>query len=84
VQDLLTSHKAMRRNMRLKINFLQLHLDFFPENLGEVSDEQSERFHQDIMTMEKRYQDKWTSSILADYCWSLKMDVPDAIYQRKS
>ena len=31
--------------------------------------------------MEKRYQGKWTSSILADYCWTLKMDVPDAKYR---
>jgi hypothetical protein len=42
------------------------HLDFFPENLGKVSDEHSERFHQDIMAMKKRYQSKWTSSMLAD------------------
>jgi len=57
---------------------------FFPENLGEVSDEHSERIHQDIMTMEKRYQGKWTSSTLADYCWTLKMDAHDAKYRRKS
>jgi polyhydroxyalkanoate synthesis regulator phasin len=58
VQDLLTSYKAMGCNMSLKIHFLELHLDFFPENLGEVSDEHGERFHQDIMAMEKRYQGK--------------------------
>ena len=40
---------------------------FLPENLGEVSDENGERFHQYIMAMEKRYQGKWTSSMLADY-----------------
>ena len=34
------------------------HLDFFPPNLGAVSDEQGERFHQDIAIMEKRYQRK--------------------------
>ena len=49
---------------------------FFPENLGELSDEHGERFHQDIMAMEKRYQGKWNSSMLADYCWTLKRDVP--------
>ena len=32
--------------------------------------------------MEKRYQVKWTSSMLADYCWTLKRDVPEAIYRR--
>jgi len=45
---------------------------FFPENLGEVSDEHGERFHQDILAIEKRYQGNWTSSMLADYCWTLK------------
>ena len=40
--------------MSLKIHFLESHLDFSPENLGEVSDELGERFHQDIMAMEKR------------------------------
>jgi len=40
--------------MILKTRFLESHLDFSPENLGEVSDEHSERFHQDIMATEKR------------------------------
>jgi len=84
VQDLLTSYKAMGCNMSLKIYFLESHLDFFPENLGEVTDEHGEIFHQGIMSMEKRYQDKWASSMLEDYCWILKMDVPEAKYRRKS
>ncbi|UYV84383.1 hypothetical protein LAZ67_X001983 [Cordylochernes scorpioides] len=42
--------------MSLKIHFLHSHLDFFPNNLGAVSDEHGERFHQDISSMEKRYQ----------------------------
>ena len=83
-QDLLTSYKAMGCNMRLKIHFLESHLDFFAENLGEVSDEHGEIFHQDILAIEKRYQGKWTSSMLADYCWTLKRDVPEANYQQKS
>ena len=58
-------------------------LGFFPENLGEDSDEH-ERFHQDIMAMEKWYQGKWTLSMLADYFWTRKRDVPDAIYWRNS
>ena len=60
VQDLLTSYKAMGCNMSLKIHFLGSHLDFFTENLGEVSDEHSERFHQYSLAMEKRDQGKWT------------------------
>jgi len=84
VQDLLTSYKAMGCNMRLKIQFLESHLDFFSENLGEVSDEHGERFHQNTLAMEKRYQGKWTSSMLVDCCWTLKRDVPEANYQRKA
>jgi hypothetical protein len=83
-QDLLTSYKDMGCNMILKIHFLESHLEFFPENLGEVSDEHGDRFHQDIMDMEKLYQGKWASGMLADYCWSLKRDVPDAKYRRRS
>jgi len=79
VQDLLNSYKAIGCNMRLEIHFLESHL-----NLGEVSDEHSERFHQDIMTMEKRYQGKWTSIMLADYCWRVKRDVSCAKYRRES
>ena len=35
-------------------------LGFFPQNLGEVSDEHGERLHQDIVTVEKRHQGNWT------------------------
>jgi hypothetical protein len=34
--------------------------------------------------MEKRYQGKWSLSMLADYGWTLKTDVPQATYSRKS
>ena len=78
VQDLLTLYKAMGCNVSLKIHFLESQLNFFPENLGAVSDEHGESFHQDIMAMEKQYQGKWTSSMLADWCWTVKTGVPDA------
>jgi hypothetical protein len=76
----------MGYNMSLKVHFLGSHLDFFPENLGAVSDEHGERFYQDIYNMEKRYQGKWSLSrpMLSDYCWTLKRDVPQATYSRKS
>ena len=81
VQDLLTSLKTMGWYLIVKIHFLESHLDFSPENLGEVSDEHGERFHQDFMTTEKRYQGMWTSCMLAGYCWTMEADVPDAKYQ---
>ena len=42
--------------MSFKLHFLNSQLDYFPENLGAVSEEQGERFHQDIKEMERRYQ----------------------------
>jgi len=39
--------------MSLKPRLLESHIDFFPEKLGEVSSEYGERFHQDIMAVEK-------------------------------
>jgi hypothetical protein len=59
-------------NMSVKLHFLNSHLDKFPKNLGAVSDEQGERFHQDLMTMEERYQGRWDINMMADYCWSIK------------
>ena len=49
VGELLQSYQDMGCNMSLKIHFLDSHLDFFPDNLGAVSDEHGERFHQDIL-----------------------------------
>lgn len=70
--------------MSLKLHFLYSHLDYFPENLGDVSEEQGERFHQDLKEMERRYQGRWTKTMLADYCWNLKRDEPDALHKRQS
>jgi len=63
--------------MSLKVHFLHAHLDFFPSNLGDVSDEHGERFHQEIAEMEKRYQRKWNPSMMADYCWTLNVMNPE-------
>jgi len=55
-------------NMSFKIHFLHSHLDFFPENLGDVSNEHGERFHQEIKTIEQRYQGFWDER-MGDYIW---------------
>ena len=56
--------------MSIKVNFLHNLLDCFSENLGDVSDEQGKKFHQDIKVMEEWYQE--------DYCWNLKPHAPDS------
>ncbi|KDR15402.1 hypothetical protein L798_08266, partial [Zootermopsis nevadensis] len=60
--------------MSFKMHFLHSHLDLFPSNCGDLSDEHGEHFHQDISAMEQRYKIKWSAAMLADYCWLVKMD----------
>ncbi|GFW16200.1 protocadherin-like wing polarity protein stan [Trichonephila clavipes] len=60
--------------MSVEVHFLHSHLDYFPENLGAVSEEQGERFHQDIKEMERRYQGRWNVNMMADYCGMLKRE----------
>ncbi|CAH0550101.1 unnamed protein product [Brassicogethes aeneus] len=42
-----------------------------PENLGDVSDEHGERFHQQMNAMERRYHGFWDAAMMGDYIWSL-------------
>ncbi|GBL96669.1 hypothetical protein AVEN_207826-1 [Araneus ventricosus] len=76
VEEIIKNFKILGCSMRLKVHFLDSHLDYFPENLGAVSEEQGERFHQDIKEMERRYQGKWNVSKIADN--------PCKVHKRKS
>ena len=84
VPTLLKSLHQLSANMTIKLHFLHSHLSRFPENLGDLSDEQEERFYQDISNMEVRYQGRWDAIMLADYCWSIKHDDAGASHSRKS
>ena len=70
--------------MSLKIHFLHSHLDFFPPNLRDVSDEQGERFHQDISVIESHYQGFFDANMMGDYCWFLQHQCKRSSYKRKS
>ena len=84
VADLVQLYKVAACNMSSKVRFSDPSLDFFPENLWTVSDEQGQRFHQDISTMEKLGQGKWGPSMFAEYCWTLRRDVLQVKYSSKS
>jgi hypothetical protein len=43
VQTMLEKLRALGCNMSLKLYFLHNHLEYFPENLGALSEEQGER-----------------------------------------
>ena len=48
VDDMLKAYEQLG----VHVSFLHFHLDFFPPNLGKVSNKQGERFHQDISIIE--------------------------------
>ena len=84
VQRLLKAPEKLECNRSIKLLFLFSHLERFPSNFGDVSDEQGERFHQDLKDIEERYQGRWDSHMMADYCWSIKRDCPALNYAQTS
>ena len=83
VANMLYAFQNLGCRMSVKMHFLHSHLNYFPENCGKFSEEQGERFHQEIAVMEERYQGQWNVSMIADYCWCLKQEDP-AQHARKS
>lgn len=84
VEDMVKQFQNLGCNMSVKLHYLHSHLEWFPENLGAVSEEQGERSHQDLKEMERRYQGKWSPTMLADYCWCLQRDEPNVRHKRRS
>ena len=72
VRKMVENLQKMGCLMNLKLQFLDSHLDYFPENLENYSDEQGERFHQDLKEMERRYQGRW--DLIANYFWMLQRE----------
>ncbi|GBN52704.1 hypothetical protein AVEN_65028-1 [Araneus ventricosus] len=79
---MLTKYEAQGCKMSLKIHFLYSYIGRFPENLGAYSEEQSERFHQDVRDIERRYQGRRDVNVLADYSWTLRRKTEDGIRKR--
>jgi hypothetical protein len=63
IANMLEKFEVLGCLMSLKLHFLKQHLYFFPENLGAVSEEQGEHFHQDIKEM-GRNQGRWTVNMM--------------------
>lgn len=74
VSDMVKNFHTLGCNMSVKLHFLDSHIEYFPDKLGDFSEEHGERCHQDMKDMEKRYQGIWGVNMMADYCWNLKRD----------
>ena len=62
--------------MSLKLHFMDSNVEYFFENLGDYSQEQGERFHQDIKVMQQWYEGRWDENMMVNHCWMLKRDAP--------
>ena len=61
VETFLDSFHAVGCSVSINVPFLKGHLNEYPANLGDMSDEHRIRFHQDIKVMEERYQGQWNT-----------------------
>ncbi|CAK9829696.1 hypothetical protein ANTRET_LOCUS6991 [Anthophora retusa] len=84
VEDLLQKYATIGINMSLKIHFLQSHLNLFQENLGDISDEHGERFHQEMKTIDWPYQEFLDERMMGDYMWSLIRETDSKNNRRQS
>lgn len=56
IENLMQNYRVLGCRMSVKMHYLFSHINFFRPNLGDVSEEHGEQFHQDIQLMERRYQ----------------------------
>ncbi|XP_031630890.1 uncharacterized protein LOC116345586 [Contarinia nasturtii] len=82
IAEMLRNYGDIGAHLSLKMHFLKSHLNFFPDNLGDFSDEHGERFHQDIGDMEDRFNNRYTPNMLGEYCWYILRDTR-AIHKRR-
>lgn len=55
VSEMVKNYHALGCNMSIKLHFFYSHVDYFPEKLGDFSEEHGERCHQDMKDIEKKY-----------------------------
>ena len=72
VGNMIEAFRRLGSRMSLQLHFLHLHLEFFQENLGAMSNEHGKRFHQDTAVVETRYKGKSNANMMGDYCWFLQ------------
>jgi len=74
VENMLGKLRVLGCNMSWKLLFLHSLLEYCPDNLGTSSEEYGERFYQNLKEMERRYDGRWDVNMMADYCWSVKVE----------
>ena len=55
----MNAYEKMGCRMSLKLHILHSHIDEFKDNLGDYSEEQGERFHQNVKSFEEQYKGQY-------------------------
>ncbi|UYV75122.1 hypothetical protein LAZ67_12002550 [Cordylochernes scorpioides] len=74
VENMISKFHKLEYIRNLKFHFMDSHLNYFSDNLSAESEEQGERFHQDIKIIEQRYNGLWNQHMMAENCWILMRD----------
>ena len=82
VDVMLQNFQALDARMSIKLHYLFSHLDYFPKNLGDVSEKQGKRFK----TLGRWQKDTKVvgTHMMADYCWTLIRDCTEQSHSQKS
>ena len=83
VEKLVDAYEKMGCRMSLKLHVLHSHIDEFKDNMGDYSEEQGERFQQDVKSFEERYKGQYNESMMGDYIWNLVRE-SELTYNRQS
>lgn len=85
IEHMLSTFEAVGSRMSVKLHYLKSHLKSFKENNAHFSEEQGERFHQDLKPFERRYDGKKSKErMLGEYIWSIVRETNDEDYKRKT
>ena len=65
--------------MTFELHFLQSQFYEFVRKIGDFSEEEGEKFRQDIQELKSQFEEVgWNISTVTDYCWMLKREtVPE-------
>lgn len=84
IRKMMESFEKLGINITIKMHSLICHLDIFKESCGAYSDEQGERFHQDLKKNEADYAGKNMARGLARYCWKLIRETDPDTHRRQA
>lgn len=84
IGDMMKKFEKLGISVTLKMHVLLSHLDRFPPNCGDYSDEQGERSHQDFLKIETQFLGKSMVNGLGAYCSSLIRETNPTLDRRQT